>query len=122
MTTNQRGFTIIEILVAITILSVGLLSLAAGSGAVYRMLGQGKRATRAGAMALGRMEILRRTANSTNPRCTSLASGTASYAGSVSESWTVSGSGNLRSVTVRVTYPTNRGTTADSLSTIIGCY
>jgi len=121
MTRNDSGFTLIELMVAVIILSVGILALASGSGAVYRMLGAGKRTTRAVALASQRMELLRRQANATDPRCTALAGGTATSAGNVTSTWTVTGTGGSRTVQVWVRYPTNRGSTADTLFTTLPC-
>ena len=73
---------------------MGILALASGSGAVYRMLGAGKRSTRAAARgqradgaapAPGAMRPI--------PRCTALAGGTATRPGNVTETWTVTGAG-----------------------------
>ena len=121
MTRNTSGFTLVEVLVAVILLSVGILALASGSGAVFRMLGAGKRSTKAAAVASERLERLRRQANTTNPRCTALASGTATRPGNVTETWTVTGSGLTRTVQVWVRYPTSRGTTADTLFTTLAC-
>ena len=46
MTTNRQreaGFTIIEVMIAVVILTVGLLGLTATSALVTRMLGRGQR-------------------------------------------------------------------------------
>lgn len=51
--------TLVEVLVACTILSVGLLSLAASGALVTRMIGQGQRSAVAGTFAAQRMERLR---------------------------------------------------------------
>ena len=121
MTRNASGFTLIEVMVAVIILSVGILALASGSGAVYRMLGAGKRSTKAAAIASERMELLRRQANATNPRCSAVAGGSATRPGNVTETWTVAGTGSSRTVKVWVRYPTSRGTTADTLFTTLPC-
>ena len=121
MTRNTSGFTLVEVLVAVILLSVGILALASGSGAVFRMLGAGKRSTKAAAVASERLERLRRQANATNPRCTALASGTATRPGNVTETWTVTGSGLTRDLQVWVRYPTSRGSTADTLFTTLAC-
>jgi type IV pilus assembly protein PilV len=118
---GEAGFTLVEIIIAIVVFSIGVLAIAAGSGAAYRMLGHGRRATQAGVMATQRIELLRRTANSTSPRCTSLANGSATYSNGFSEAWRVTGSGNSRNVVAQVTYPTAQGTTSDSILTIIPC-
>lgn len=116
------GFSIIEVLVAIVILSVGLLALAQSSGTVSRMIGRGKQDTQAAMAAQTRLEALRVLANTTSPKCTALASGssTGPAAGSTT-AWTVSGSGNSRTVVVTVTYRIGRGTRSETVQAILGC-
>ena len=58
MTANDRGFTVIEIVVAITIFSVGILSLAATSSLVTRMVGEGHQYSEASSIANQRLELL----------------------------------------------------------------
>lgn len=120
MNSNTRGFTLIEIIVAIVILSVGVLGMVGSAGLVSRMIGQGKRNTRAGVVALQRMEVLRQTALSTSPHCTALAGGTATT-NAVNETWTVSGAGRSRRLRIIVRYQTTRGTLADTVNTVVLC-
>ena len=47
MTRNAQGFTIIEVLVAVLVLTVGVTALVGSAGMVTRMIGQGKRTTQA---------------------------------------------------------------------------
>lgn len=120
MNSNSRGFTLIEIIIAIVILSVGVLAMVGTAGLVSRMIGQGKRNTRAGAVAMQRMEILRQTAVSTTPHCTALAAGTAT-SNAITETWTVTGTGRSRRVRIIVRYPTTRGTRPDTVNTVVLC-
>jgi prepilin-type N-terminal cleavage/methylation domain-containing protein len=117
---NTRGFTLIEIVIAIVILSVGVLGMAGTAGLVSRMIGQGKRNTQAGAVTMQRMELLRQSALSTTPHCTALAGGT-STANAMTETWTVTGAGASRRVQIIVTYRTTRGTRADTVKTVVLC-
>lgn len=59
---NRRGLTIPEVLVAIVILTVGLLSLAASGLQVSALVAQGHRTGAATSFALGRLELLRAAA------------------------------------------------------------
>jgi type IV pilus modification protein PilV len=126
-TKSTGGFTLIEVLVAITILSVGILALAGTAGTVNRLIAQGKRRTQSAQVAAQRFEILRRVANQTATRCTSasFANGTQSYASGylkgVTETWTISTSGTMRTITEIVSRPTTRGTRADTLQTKVSC-
>jgi prepilin-type N-terminal cleavage/methylation domain-containing protein len=56
---RRAGFTIMELIVAIVILSIGLLGLAATSGIVMRLIGGGSHQTVAANVALARFEQLR---------------------------------------------------------------
>ena len=56
---NERGFTIIEIIVAIVVLTVGLLGLVTTAALVTRMIGRGQRSAVAATFASQRMERLR---------------------------------------------------------------
>jgi prepilin-type N-terminal cleavage/methylation domain-containing protein len=64
----RSGFTIIEVLVAVTILAVGVVALAGSSAAVTRMIGRGKIDTRAAQLATQQVEAMRLAAYSTTPR------------------------------------------------------
>ena len=120
MKSDTRGFTLVEVLIAVVILSVGVLGMVGSAGLVSRMIGQGKRNTQAAIVAMQRMETIREQALSTNPRCTALANGTATTNG-VSENWRVTGSGRSRRIRLIVTYPTNRGVATDTVNTVVGC-
>jgi prepilin-type N-terminal cleavage/methylation domain-containing protein len=56
---SKRGFTIIEVLVAIVVLTVGLLGLVTTAALVTRMIGRGQRSSVAATFAAQRMERLR---------------------------------------------------------------
>ena len=64
---NRSGFTLIEVMVAIVILSVGVLGLISTSALVTRMIGRGNITTKATQQAQTRLEILRQQALSTTP-------------------------------------------------------
>ena len=57
--TSERGFTIAEILVAILVLTIGLLGLVTTAGLVTRMIGQGQRYSEVSNFASERFELLR---------------------------------------------------------------
>ena len=56
---NQSGFTIIEIIIAILVLTVGLLGLVTTAALVTRMIGRGQRSSAAAAWSARRLELLR---------------------------------------------------------------
>ena len=119
--TRERGFTIVEIVVAITVLSIALLGLASTSAMVTRMIGQGQRSAVAATFAAKRMEQLRSSA------CTARAPGSESlYRGSTAiatNNWSYTDAGNKTyRVLLTMTYVTakNRSRT-DTLETAVSC-
>ncbi|MEO8295441.1 MAG: prepilin-type N-terminal cleavage/methylation domain-containing protein [Gemmatimonadota bacterium] len=113
----MRGSTLIEIIVAITILSVGVLGLVGTGVAVNRLLGRGHWATVAAAEAEARLEILKAQAGD-SAGCANLAGGSASVSAGLTTRWGVTGGGSSHTVTVEVT---GGGLRADTILTVIGC-
>ena len=114
--TGQRGFTIVEILVAMLVLAVGIVGLTTTAALVTRMIGQGERYSQASTMAAEQFEILR------SQRCASMASGTATR-GAFTLRWTVqdAAGGRARAVHVVVISPRPRGARADTFATTVAC-
>lgn len=99
----RRGFTIIEILVALVLLDVGLLALVGASAAITR----NSRVTRTGMLALttavSRLERLASTP------CGADRSGMASGGNGITESWTeTTGRNETRTLADSVRFPTSR--------------
>lgn len=114
-TRGRGGFTVIEVIIAIVILSVGIIGLATTAALVTRMVAQGQRYSEAAALAQKRFERLR------GQSCTTLAAGTAT-SGQFSERWTVTTVGtNGRRFTVYVTSPTGEGFRTDSFTSTRFC-
>ena len=112
---KARGFSLVEVIVAIVILAVGVLGLAASAGAIIRMYAEGGRVSGAAATAESRFEQLR------SGVCTTMASGSATT-GDYTESWTVTSPATLlRNVSLTITYRTGRGTRSTTFVTQISC-
>lgn len=79
---KRRGFTLLELMAAVLLLSVGISGLVGTSSAVSRMMGGSIRESSAAALASSRFETLRGAA------CASIVSGTATTRGTT-ETWTV---------------------------------
>ena len=114
---RRAGFTIVEVVVAVMILSVGVLGLAGAAAIVTRMMGASEIQSDASTVAAARFEILRGT------RCP-LASGSASNAG-INESWTVQALGNagyrMYEVMDSVTYMNRDGQRGKSYRSVVQC-
>ncbi len=113
---SERGFTVVEVLIAVLVLTVGLLGMVTTAALTTRMIAQGQRYSEASAIANERFEILRSRA------CAEMTGGSA-QAGRFSVSWTVTASeaGTFRRVDVTVVSPVAGGTRADRFTTIIAC-
>jgi Tfp pilus assembly protein PilV len=119
----EPGFTVAEVLVAVMVLTVGVLALVGSFAGMSRMLGQGRQATVAAAVTAGRMEELRRIAHSTSPPCTApeWRSDSASETG-VAESWQVlDPEGITRRVQLIVRYRTPAGFATDTAVMAVLC-
>ena len=56
---NEQGFTVTEVIIAIVVLSVGLLALASTAALTTRMIGRGQRSAVAATFAARRLELMR---------------------------------------------------------------
>lgn len=113
-TRARRGLTLIEIVVAILILSVGALALAGSSAVMVRRMAESARGAAAASVARSRLE------SSFATQCTALSSGGELILG-VQSDWSVSGSAKSTDIRQRVTYPTRRGTHTDDFLTAAPC-
>lgn len=114
---DNRGFSLVEVVVAMIILTVGVLGLAASAGAISRLSSEGVRSSGAAMVAGSRLELLRATA------CPLLANGSATT-GAYTEAWrivTPADAPFARTVTLVVSYPYGRGTRSSTYITEISC-
>lgn len=117
---RERGFTIIEVLIAVLILTVGLLGLASTAALVTRMVGQGERYTEAANLATRQFETFRSQWTSSN--CSGAADGSTTESGFTVSFRVVSvADGRARDVTLTVTAPTGRGSRTDTFYNTIPC-
>ncbi|MGD0624869.1 MAG: prepilin-type N-terminal cleavage/methylation domain-containing protein [Thermodesulfobacteriota bacterium] len=113
---EQQGFTLIEILIALFILSVVLLAISTMVFSVMRATSQSKETATATTLAQDKLESLK------NASVGSLASGNDSInLGNISylRQWIISTAGNIRTVTVTVNW-NSRGTHNISMTTLRG--
>ena len=96
----RRGISLVEILVAIVMITVAVGGLVGSAAAVASEMGGGVRQTVAASVAQARLDSL------TSLSCTQLAGGAAtgnSTTRGVTESWTVTDGRNIKTIAVRIT-------------------
>ena len=124
---GSSGFTIIEVLVAICILTVGILAMMGTSAAVQRLITRGRRVTQATQLGEQVLDSLRLKANENLQSCTGLVSNSTGYSRqAVTVKWNVgalTANGNLfeRQIQVYLTYNADRRSLADTLTTVFKC-
>ena len=119
---RERGFTIAEVMIAVVLLTIGIMALVGSSAMVTRMIGKGRQSTVTGQMATSQVETLRQLAAATSPPCTHADFKTDSVTtDNVTTKWVVPANGMARLVVLSVSYPTPRGMVRDTIRTTILC-
>jgi type IV pilus modification protein PilV len=120
---NQRGFTIIEVIIAIIVLTVGVLGMVTTAALVTRMIGRGQRSAEASTFASRRLERMRVAACIDAQRVNG--SETLSRGSTVvsTNTWTFTDLGNQNyRLKVKSTYKTTKDQMrSDSTETTITC-
>jgi Tfp pilus assembly protein PilV len=121
---DAGGFTIVEVVIAICILSIGILGLAGTAASVTRMVGRSQQYGKAASMASERFEILRAQVAPTpangGTACATLPNGS-STSGTYSLAWTSAAVTNGWQVSIVVTTRTARGTKTDTFTQLLTC-
>jgi Tfp pilus assembly protein PilV len=122
-TLREKGFTIVEVMVAVLMLTTGVMALVGSSAMVTRMIGRGRASTLVGQVATARAERLRQIATSTNPPCTAAAFKTDSTESSgIAEKWQLLPAvGTTSTFRMTFTYRAPRGTRTDTMLTTVLC-
>jgi type IV pilus assembly protein PilV len=119
---RERGFTLIEVLLAFVVLVVGVLALVGSSALASRMIGWGRGATLASQAATARLEWLRQLARSSAPPCADPRfQSDDSVSGGVHVGWVVPPAGGVRTVVLTVDYRIPRGMAHDTILTVLLC-
>ena len=118
---GSRGFTIVEVLVAIVVLSVGLLALLGTSALTTRMIGRGQRSAVASNFSVQRLERLRANACLVRANGADTLSRSGNWLAINSWTWSSLGSQGWK-VTLTATYKTSQGQTrTENMETEVTC-
>ena len=110
-----RGFTLIELVFAVTVLAVGVLAVAASAVPLGRLVLRGDAQVASAAAAAAEIEAVRAAGCSAPP------TGLASPGHGLRISWTLVGSGGLRDLKVVATYAWGPGAHTDTYETAVAC-
>ena len=115
--TNERGFTIIEVLIAVVVLTVGVMAMVTTAALTTRMITQGQIDTESTALAAQQFEIVRGQAG-----CPAAGAGGTSTAGPYALKWSASAIGFAgRQITLEIAQPSMRGTVTRTYTTTLFC-
>lgn len=115
------GFTLLEVLLALLVLSIGLLGFAGSLGPISSVAGQGKIQGRAAWVLVSRISRLRTELLAGAPGCVLPASGSAQHPSGLDESWESSLSTNIVELRIVTRLRLPRGIEAETLVTRIPC-
>jgi len=114
----RKGVTLVELLVAVTLLAVGLLAIVGVSASVTRSLGESRSDNLAAFYAQSRFEKI------AGLRCSTLTLNTwttETLRGVTEKWWIVDNGNNTRLVTDSVSWTTRRGTRRQAFSSLLPC-
>jgi hypothetical protein len=121
--TSRSAITIAEAVVAVVVLSVGVLALVGSASLTSRMAGRGRHSTRIAQVAAARIARLHQIAFSTVPPCTGAEWRSDSAGGpGLTESWQIldpAGPARLVRIVLRSRHPT--GVSSDTVVTGVLC-
>jgi len=114
LTRPRRGFTVIEMIIAIIVMAIGVMGLAGTARYVAMQMGNGRSQTIAATFATKVADSL------SARRCSSIVGGTQTKRG-VTITWTVADSTKTKWVTESVQYRTKSGAKTVNYLTVIQC-
>ena len=117
----SAGFTLLEVLLAILVLTAGLLGFAGTLGPVSALAGQGRIHSRVAVVLASRVSRLRTELQAGAPGCVLPAGGSAVHPSGLDESWTSSRSANIVELRIVARFRLPRRTQAETLTARFPC-
>jgi len=115
------GFTLLEVLLALLVLTTGLLGFAGTMGPISALAGQGRTHGRAAVVLVSRVSRLRTELLAGAPGCVLPAPGSARHPSGLDESWESSLSANIVELRIIARFRLPRAIRAETLSTRFPC-
>ena len=115
------GFTLLEVLIALLVVTVGVLGFAGTLASTAALAGKGRTLGRVAAVLGSRLDLLRSEVLANAPACLPPAAGVAVHEPGITESWSATVAGRLIDVRVETVARQRGGSRADTLITRIPC-
>jgi prepilin-type N-terminal cleavage/methylation domain-containing protein len=121
MRRDASGFTLLEVLLALLVLTAGLLGFAGTLGPMSALAGQGRMQSRAALMLASRVSRLRTELQAGAPGCILPAAGAAVHPAGLDESWGSSLSANIVELRIVARFRLSGRIEAETLITRFPC-
>jgi prepilin-type N-terminal cleavage/methylation domain-containing protein len=115
------GFTLLEVLLALLVLTTGLLGFAGSLGPISALAGRGRIQGRAALVLASRVSRLRTELLAGAPGCVLPAAGSALHPSGLDESWASSLSANIVELRIVARFRLPQGIEAETLITRLPC-
>lgn len=118
---GRSGFTLLEVVVAATVILVGCLALIGGLAASAGLAGDGRRLGRSAEALSSRADLLRAAVRASAPGCVAPASGSAAAPDGIFERWRALRRDRVVDLLVETRYVRGGRLAADTLITAVEC-
>jgi prepilin-type N-terminal cleavage/methylation domain-containing protein len=115
------GFTLLEVLLAVVVITVGLLGLAATLGPAAALAGEGRIRGRIALVFGSRIDRLRAGVLAGGPGCAAPSGGALAHSDGVVEQWSASARDGVIEVEITAGVPGSRRGIADTVRTAMPC-
>ena len=121
MHTSRAGFTLVEVLVAIIVSTVGISALLSTLAASAALAGDGGRMGRAAVVLASRADELRARVAAAAPECLAPPAGSTPEIEGITETWSASRRGNVIDLVLEAKYRRGGRPVADTFVTAASC-
>lgn len=120
-TTSRQGFTLLEVMVASMLVTVGAGALLGTTALTIRMVVRGRQVVRQREAGIAQLETLRAQAASAPASCGGFAEGADSSGDGTVRRWRIEPAGALQEASVVVSVPVPGGRATDTLTALLWC-